>query len=258
LTLAGAAVMMGVWQPGCAPLGERPVRAERRIAVTVLEPAVLAALRAIDSATIANAIEAFDVRDRTEGYLSRRVRCLFPEMGVLAGYAVTATIDTTTPGGPKPPGARWALYEALAAAPKPAVVVLKAVGPNLEHSCVCGGVMASIMRRLGAVGLVTDGGVRDLADMRGLGFRCFAPGIVVAHGTIGILEAGIPVEMDGVTIRPGDLLHGDENGIVLVPPVDGAALLAEAETLLARERSMMAYAGGDDFSLDGLRRLMGI
>ena len=222
-----------------------------------LEPAVLAALRAIDSATIANAIEAFDVRDRTEGYLSHRIRCLFPEMGVLAGYAVTATVDTTTPGAPKPYAGALRLYEALQAAPKPAVVVLQAVGPRLEYSCVVGGIMATIMRRLGAVGLITNGGVRDLADMRGLGFRLFAPGTVVAHGTIGILEVGASVEIDGLTIRPGDLLHGDENGVVLVPALDGAALLAEAERVLARERAMLDYAAGPDFTLAGLRRLRG-
>src|SRR6185503_16349191 len=167
--------------------------------------------------TIANAIEAFDVRDRTEGYVSHRIRCLFPEMGVLCGYAVTATIDTTTPGGPKARAGALRLYEALAAAPKPAVVVLEAVGPRLAYSCVVGGIMATVMRRLGAGGLLSNGGVRDLADMRGLGFRLFAPGTVVSHGTIDILEVGQPVVIDGLAIRPGDLLHGDENGLVLVP-----------------------------------------
>lgn len=219
-----------------------------------MEPSILAALRGIDSPTVANAIEAFDLRDRTAGYLSHRVGCLFPEMGVLAGYAVTATVDTTTPGPPKPYAGALTLYEALAAAPKPAVVVLQAVGPRLEHSCVVGGIMATIMRRLGAVGLVTNGGVRDLADMRGLGFRLFAPGTVVAHGTIGILEVGRPVEIDGLAIRPGDLLHGDENGLVLVPEVDGAALLAEAERVLARERAMMDFAASPEFTLAELRR----
>lgn len=225
--------------------------------MTPLEPALLAALRAVDSATIANAIEAFKVRDRTEGYLSHQIRCLFPEMGVLAGYAVTATIDTTTPGGPKSRAGAHRLYEVLEAAPKPAVVVLQALGPRLEWSCVAGGVMASIMRRLGAVGLVTNGGVRDLADMRGLGFRCFAAGMVVSHGTIGILEVGQPVTLDGVTIAPGDLLHGDENGLVLVPPIDMAALLAETVTLLERERSLMDFAAAADFSLAELRRRQG-
>jgi regulator of RNase E activity RraA len=223
----------------------------------MLEPAVLAALRAIDSPTVANAIETFKVRDRTQGYLSHRIRCLFPEMGVLAGYAVTATVDTTTPGAAKPRAGAMRLYEALAAAPRPAVVVLRAVGPNLAFSCVAGGVMATLMRRLGAVGLVTNGGVRDLADMRGLGFRCFAAGTVVSHGTIGILDVGEPVELDGVTIGPGDLLHGDENGLVLVPPLDGAALLAECERVLARERQMMDEAAGRDFSLERWRGLYG-
>jgi regulator of RNase E activity RraA len=220
-----------------------------------LDPAILAALRAIDSPTIANAIEAFAVRDRTEGYVSHRTRCIFPEMGVLAGYAITATVDTTTPGGPKGYDGAIRLYEALAAAPKPAVVVLQAVGPRLEYSCVVGGIMATTMRRLGAVGLLTNGGVRDLADMRGLGFRLFAPGTVVSHGTIGILEVGTPVTIDGLAIRPGDLLHGDENGLVLVPgEIDGAALLAEAERVLAAERARIDYANSPAFTVEGLRR----
>jgi regulator of RNase E activity RraA len=147
--------------------------------MVVLDGAVLSALRAIDSPTIANAIEAFDVRDRTEGYVSHRIRCLFPEMGVLAGYAVTATIDTTTPGSPKSRDGALHLYEALVAAPRPAVVVLEAVGPRLEHSCVVGGIMATIMHRLGAVGLLTNGGVRDLADMR-VGLR-LAPALPPAR-----------------------------------------------------------------------------
>jgi 4-hydroxy-4-methyl-2-oxoglutarate aldolase len=222
--------------------------------MTMLDRAVLAALRGIDSPTIANAIEAFAVRDRTEGFVSHRIRCLFPEMGVLAGYAVTATIDTTTPGGPKSREGAIELYAALAAAPAPAVVVLQAVGPNLEYSCVVGGIMATAMRRLGAVGLLTNGGVRDLADMRGLGFRLFAPGTVVSHGTIGILEVGGPATIDGLTIRPGDVLHGDENGLVLVPgEIDGAALLAEAERVLARERERIDYIGSPDFRVEGLR-----
>lgn len=223
--------------------------------MTRLDPATLAALRAIDSPTIANAIEAFDMRDRTAGYVSHRTRCLLPELGVLAGYAVTATIDTTTPGGPKARAGASRLYERLAAAPRPAVVVLQAVGPNLEYSCVVGGIMATTMRRLGAVGLLTNGGVRDLADMRRLGFPLFAPGTVVSHGTIGILEVDVPVTIDGLAIEAGALLHGDENGLVLVPrAIDGPALLAEARRVLAEERARMEEAESPGFTVEQPRR----
>ncbi|MCC6627721.1 MAG: RraA family protein [Chloroflexi bacterium] len=223
--------------------------------MAVYDPEVLAALAAIDSPTVANAIEAFDVRDRTAGYVGVRTRCLFPEMGVMAGYAVTATVDTTTPGGPKGYEGAIRLYERLAAAPRPAVVVLQAVGPNLLTSCVVGGIMATLMRRLGAVGLLTNGGARDLADMRQLGFRCFAAGTVVSHGTIGILDIDVPVEIDGLAIAPGDLLHGDENGLVLVPTqIDGAALVTECARVHTAERARIVSVTAPDFRPEQLRR----
>jgi regulator of RNase E activity RraA len=223
--------------------------------MAVYDPETLAALAAVDSPTVANAIEAFAVRDRTAGYVSYRTRCLFPEMGVMAGYAVTATVDTTTPGSPKGYDGAIRLYERLAASPQPSVVVLQAVGPNLPYSCVVGGIMANTMHRLGAIGLLTNGGARDLADMRQIGFRCFAAGTVVSHGTIGILDVDVPVEIDGLAIAPGDLLHGDENGLVLVPgAIDGAALVAECARVHAAERARIVAALAPDFSVEHLRR----
>jgi hypothetical protein len=86
----------------------------------MLTPEQLAALRAIDSPTVANAIEAFDVRDRTVGYPGFEIRCLFPDLPVTLGYAVTATGDSSTPGNPKSREGLYRLWAALASAPKPA------------------------------------------------------------------------------------------------------------------------------------------
>lgn len=107
-------------------------------------------LRSVDSPTVANAIEAFKVRDDTQGFLGMEIRCLTPEFGLMVGYAVTATADSTTPGRPRrlegemrPPGA-------IATAPKPAVLVVRDVGPRRTHSCFLGdGVLGG-----GAVGQV--------------------------------------------------------------------------------------------------------
>jgi regulator of RNase E activity RraA len=78
--------------------------------------------------------------------------------------------------------------------------------------------MATTMKRLGAIGLVTDGGVRDIVEVRALGgFHYYGAGLVVAHGNPLIYDVGAEVTISGVTIRPGDLLHGDENGITAVP-----------------------------------------
>ena len=71
-----------------------------------LNDAELDALRQIDTATIANAIEHFDIRSNTDGFMGWDIRCMFPEMGVMVGYAVTATLGHHhARQGPRPRGA---------------------------------------------------------------------------------------------------------------------------------------------------------
>jgi 4-hydroxy-4-methyl-2-oxoglutarate aldolase len=141
----------------------------------VLSEAQLDALRSVDTPTICNAIEAFKVRDQTYGYTGVDVRCLFPDLGVMVGYAVTARVSSTEPGTPDQHDSALKLWETLAAAPKPAVLVFEDVGPRTRQSAHFGEMMGNTSTRLGAIGLVTDGGVRDLNEVRGLGFTTSRP-----------------------------------------------------------------------------------
>ena len=117
---------------------------------------------------------------------------MFPDLGPVVGFAVTCTADSTTPG-PIRPRKLESLYEAVAAAPKPAVVVMQELGPNRQKSFHAGDMMMTMFQRLGAVGLVSDGGVRDLERARrnAPGFRVHARGTVVSDGTFRAVEAGI-------------------------------------------------------------------
>jgi regulator of RNase E activity RraA len=218
----------------------------------ILSPDELERLKGIDTPTLSNAIELYQVRDRTTGYLGRNVRCLFPELGTMVGYAVTVTADSTTPG--PPPGRegfiRW--LRALEAAPKPIVVVIKDISARPELSCHFGEVMSTLARRLGAVGLVTDGGVRDLLEAKALGFHYFAAGAVCSHGNPVLVETNVPVEIDGVTINPGDLIHADLNGVLIVPTEVVPQVFDGVEQVRRRERRVMDYASSPDFTLDGL------
>ncbi len=126
---------------------------------------ILEALTCIDSPTISNAIESFQVRDPTTGYASMDIRCLTTDLPPMAGYAFTVTADSTT-ALPRRANREPELYEALLAAPKPAIVVIKDVGPVPARSCHAGDNLSSIFQRLGAVGLITDGGIRDLSGIR--------------------------------------------------------------------------------------------
>jgi 4-hydroxy-4-methyl-2-oxoglutarate aldolase len=215
-------------------------------------PHEIAALRAIDSPTLANAIEHFAVRPRTAGYAGCDLRCAFPELGSLVGYALTCTADSTT-GSRQDEDGLLRLWEAIERAPKPAVIVIKDIGPEPRRGCHMGEVMATIAQRLGAVGCVSDGGLRDVVEVRALGFQFFCPGFVVSHGNAVIVDIGEPVEIFGLPVAAGDLLHGDVNGLLSVPDIPTAELLAEVDAVRARERAMMALARAPGFSAGALR-----
>jgi regulator of RNase E activity RraA len=186
------------------------------------------------------------------------IPCHTPEFGVMVGYAVTATANSMTPGRARDRKGHFKLFEAVAAAPKPSVLVIKEVGPKRTHSCFLGDVIATITKRLGAIGIVTDGGVRDLSGVKPLGYHVFAAGFVVAHGTFNIEDVGLPVEISGTTVRPGDLIHGDASGVVAVPLEIADRLYAECLKVREREAALRDFATSRDFTLDALRqRLLG-
>jgi 4-hydroxy-4-methyl-2-oxoglutarate aldolase len=216
----------------------------------------LASLRAVDSPTIANAIEPFKLRDRCEGFLGGTIRCMFPDLGVMLGYALTVTM--TSEVGP-PPGREgyWKMWEALEQAPKPAVVVVQDVSRAPTRCAYFGEVMATIASRLGAVGVVTDGGVRDLDEVHALGVHYFAPHPVVSHGNFRIVDVGVQVSLDGQTIQSGDLLHGDANGIVVIPPSVIDKLPQAIAEIREREKRTMDFIKSAEFTLDGLKRITG-
>ncbi len=225
---------------------------------STLSAAQLDELASFDSPTIANAVERFQVRDQTQGYVGTNVRAL---LGIsrtpMVGYAVTAKGDSTTYGRTRDPQLQFGLWDALDASPRPSVVVIQDSGNNPSKSCHCGDVMGTVIRALGGVGLVTDGGVRDLPEVEALGLHYFARGPVVAHGTAVIYDAGEPVVIDGVPIQTGDLLHGDVNGLVVIPSEVAAEVAAAARAVLAEEAERKQFAASEGFSVAGYRRLLG-
>jgi regulator of RNase E activity RraA len=212
------------------------------------------ALQGVDTPTICNAIERFDLRSRVEGFLGMDIRCLSPDLGVMLGYAVTLTVDSTTPDAPLDPHAWRKWLEAMAASPKPGVLVFQDIGPQPRKSAHFGEVMATISTRLGMVGLVTDGGVRDLLEVRRLGFQYFATGLAPSHGNPRLIDVNLPVVIDGVQIAPGDLLHGDVNGVTIIPAEIADQVMEAVEQVRQEESQLMDYVKGPDFSVEGFLR----
>jgi 4-hydroxy-4-methyl-2-oxoglutarate aldolase len=208
-------------------------------------------LKKYDSPTVANAIETFKVRDRTDGYIGGYVRALY-DVGVMAGQALTVTIGNK-PGKVAPRDGYWAMWQALEQMPSPSVIVMQNVTDAPERYACAGEVMATMARRLGAVGMVVDGGLRDIHEVEALGFHYYAAFPVVSHSNFEILDVGIPVELDGQVINTGDILHGDINGIVVVPNDVLDGLEAAIGVIRDRESRFMNFIKSDSFTLEAAK-----
>jgi len=206
----------------------------------------ISALCRIDSPTISNAIERFKVRPRVSGYVGYDIRCIFPELPPTVGYAVTCTVDSTTEGRQGIGFQR--LYELLTNAPKPAIVVMQDVGPDRLHSCHAGEIMSTTMKRLGAVGILTDGGLRDVREVRVLGgVQYFCAGLVVSHGNPICVSVGDDVTISGMRVRMGDLLHGDVNGVVHIPDECAEQVADAAYRVWAEEGETLRRIASPEF-----------
>jgi 4-hydroxy-4-methyl-2-oxoglutarate aldolase len=216
----------------------------------------VAFLKSVDSPTIANAIEPFKVRDRTEGFIGGEVRALFPEMPPMVGTALTVTM-TNTPGALADRENYWRMYEALSQMPAPSVLVVQEVSGAPSRCALAGEVMTTMAMRLGAVGMVTDGGLRDVHEVRRLGFAYFARYVVVSHGNFGVVDVGGPVTLDGQEVKTGDILHGDANGIVIVPREVLDGLPEAVQEVRTRERATMDFINSPEFTVGAARKRAG-
>jgi 4-hydroxy-4-methyl-2-oxoglutarate aldolase len=202
-------------------------------------------LLAVDSPTVSNAIETFNVRSRREGYMGPQIQCRFPDLGRVVGYATTCTIVEDEAGhGPDPKErAKWG--ESIANSPKPSVCVVKDMCHRKGWSSHWGEMVGTHVQTLGAKAIITDGAVRDLEALHGMGMKVWSEYVVVSHGQITVGEADIPIEVGGLIVRPGDLLHADCNGVVSIPPEILNDLPAAIDEILANEQATLKEMRGE-------------
>ena len=212
-------------------------------------------LREFDACTVSNAIEKFSVRLRNEGFISRAVRCRFPDLPPMVGYAATGRIRTASP-----PMTHRCYYDRMdwwtyvASLPKPRVIVVQDADGKPGMGAFVGEIHASIALALDCVGCVTNGAVRDLPAIKALNFQLFSGNLSVSHSYAHIIDFGEPVEIGGLKIRSGDLLHGDRHGVLNVPVELVADIPAEASKILAEERELTDFCRSPGFSLEELAK----
>jgi len=208
---------------------------------TTVDREVLERLHRFDTPTICNVLELFDARPRTAGYFDGRIKACFPDLPPMVGYACTATFRA---GSPPRSGDVYAglgkQVEAIAAMPGPAVVIFQDLD-DPPTAATFGEVMASTYRAFGCAGLITSGAGRDLEQVALLDFPCFTSSTICSHGYCQIVDLQVPVRVGGVTVYPGDLLHGDCNGVSTVPNELAAAVADACPEFYAAEGVVLDY-----------------
>ena len=219
-----------------------------------MDHTTLNALRALSTPTVANAIELFDVRARNQGFMSPEIRCLFPDLGVMVGHAVTARFAARHPA--TRPAARYESWKYILEIPEPRIVVLQDVDEPPGVGAFFGEVMATIHQRLGCIGAVTNGHVRDLDEVHPLGFHFFAGGVCVSHAYVHLVEFGQPVTVGGLVVHSGDVIHADKHGALVIPKEIASEVPAAAARVAEREQRILAHCRSPQFSLEELKRLV--
>jgi len=225
------------------------------------KPALSAAefqkIRALDTCTASNAIERFGVRLRNEGFVLGSVRCIFQQFAPMLGYAATARFRSSTP-----PISGRCYYDRLdwwsyvASVPEPRVMVIQDADHSPGTGALVGEIHAAIAQAVGCVGHVTNGAVRDLPAVERLGFHLFAGRVAVSHSYAHIVEFGEPVEIGGLKISPGDLIHGDRHGVHVIPLSIAAELPDMAAKIQRQESELVQFCRSPRFTLEELAEQM--
>ena len=217
----------------------------------------LAALADLDSCSVANAIESFDVRLRNEGFTDGTIRCRLPSLPPMVGHAMTIRIRAASPSwkGDNYLGRNdW--WANLQFGSGPQVLVIQDMDRQAGTGAFIGEVHAAILQAMGCTGAITNGAVRGLPGVERLGFRLFSGSVSVSHAYIHVIEVGGVVEVGGLRVAPGDLIHGDVHGVVRVPLNIANELPEVAGRIREQERRVVHYCQSPEFNLGQLRSVV--
>lgn len=215
---------------------------------------LLQTIRGFDTPTICNAIEVAQGQRGFADFTKATMLCSAPDDGPIVGFARTAKIAGRNPPNESPEkirARRIAYFRAMAAGPRPAVAVVE----DTDHpNCVAawwGEVHSAVHKGLGIAGALTNGLMRDLGDMEP-GFPVIAGSIGPSHGFVHVREIGTRVQIFGLSVDEGDLVHADRHGAVVVPPDVIPRLGAAIERSLSTERIILEPARRAGFDIDKL------
>jgi regulator of RNase E activity RraA len=185
-------------------------------------------------------------RPNEDGFNLEPVTDFMPQMGPMIGYAVTVVIEPRNAEHPKTNPDSWAQYRAyVASIPGPKIVVVQDLDKPGLYGAFWGEVNSNIHKALGCVGTIIDGAIRDVDEMNNAGFKALAKGMCVGHAYSCPVRWNCEVEVFGRKIEPGQLIHADKHGFLVIPEEDQMNLLDavrfmdanECQTLIPAARS---------------------
>lgn len=220
---------------------------------------LIAELQSMDTPTVCNALELVVPQRRGWGYTTSPLVCTRPELKPIVGVARTATIRSAHPTDLSTEDMRQlsdAYYAYIDQGPKPSIIVMQDIDEQKGYGSFWGEVNSSIHMGLGCIGLVTDGGVRDLPDIAP-GFQMLAAQVIPSHAFVHVVDFARPVNVAGMRVNDGDIIHADQHGAVVIPREAAAKLRAAADQIIRRERVIIEAARQPGFNIEKLRAARG-
>ena len=224
----------------------------------VIDEQLLETLANYDTPTICNALEiAAPERPRSTGYTRQMFVAADSALPPMVGYARTAMIRAVV-GVSAEEKRRKALeyYEYTAQGPGPTIVVVQDIDAQPGIAAWWGEVHTALHQGLGSLGAITNGAIRDLDDCA-KGFQLLGGSIGPSHSYVHIADIGCEVEIFGMTVEHGSLIHADKHGAVLIPHEIAERLPAAIDTLVQREKVILEAIRAPDFDIDVLKKAVG-
>ncbi len=208
----------------------------------MLSESQFAFLRSIDTPTVCNLIEIVAPERRGAGYTASHLHCPFPDLPPMVGFAKTATIRARDPvSGPNYMQKRMEYLDYVAAEPRPSVVVIEDKDEPPGYGAFWGEVQTNVHKALGCLGTVTNGSIRDIAQVAE-GFQMLAGSIAPSHAYVHVVEFGVSVSIHSMEVKSGDLIHADRHGAVVVPIDKIDAMKDSLDGLIKQEARIIAAA----------------
>lgn len=224
-----------------------------------LDDADLDALRALDTPTVCNALEVVAPERRGDGYTVFPFVCPRPQLQPMVGYARTGTIRSMQPSTTEAAVAtetRLSYYGHIAEGGGPTITVIEDLDAIPGYGAWWGEVNTNLHKGLGSLGVITNGSIRDLDDAAE-GFQMLAGMVGPSHAWVRVEEFGVPVTVHGMRVQPGDLIHADQHGAVVVPVDVAREVPRAAADIAAKEQVLITASQQPGFDISELRSLMG-